>query len=371
MINETQWFLIDRIDAIESPGLIFYEERIRENINRLLGMINQPRRLRPHVKTHKSADVTKLLLQAGIHKFKCATIAEAEMLGVCGAPDVLLAYQPVGPNISRYIALQHQFPNTRFSCLVDQEQTAIDLAAAGKKKGYMIRVYLDVNVGMNRTGVLPEEVIDLYGNLNGRKGLELMGLHAYDGHIHESDLSLRQSLTANIIVRLKALQNQIETIFKQQAIIIAGGTPTFPIFSEQTDFECSPGTFILWDHGYQQAFKEQEFLTAALVVSRVISLPSEGLICTDLGHKAVSAENPLDKRVRFINAPDLQPKSQSEEHLVLAFTSPHQYKVGDVLYGLPFHICPTVALYEHATCIAHGQPKAVWPINSRKRKISI
>ena len=68
-------------------------------------MIDNVNRLRPHVKTYKNKEVTLMLLNAGISKFKCATIAEAEMLALCKAPDVLLAYQPVGPKLDRFVKL--------------------------------------------------------------------------------------------------------------------------------------------------------------------------------------------------------------------------------------------------------------------------
>ena len=103
----------------------------------------------------------------------------------------------------------------------------------------------------------------------------------------------------------------------------------------------------------------------------MVSKPEADLICTDSGHKAVAAENILSKRLEFLNAPELVPVSHSEEHLVLKTTKDHQYKIGDLLYGLPFHICPTVALHEYATCVASNEPNQYWQITSRKRKITI
>ena len=61
---------------------------------------------------------------------KGATIAEAEMLAMAGAPDVLLAYQPVGPKIRRLRALTRKYPKTTFSCLVDDATAAASIAEA-------------------------------------------------------------------------------------------------------------------------------------------------------------------------------------------------------------------------------------------------
>ncbi|MGN7988858.1 D-TA family PLP-dependent enzyme [Pedobacter sp. 22226] len=368
---EKQWYLLDDPASVESPGLVFYTDRIKANIKQLISMIDDQNRLRPHVKTHKSAGVCKLMIDAGVAKFKCATIAEAEMLGRCGAADVLLAYQPVGPNIARFTALQKAYPLTQFSCLVDDEKIALELTSVSQSNGLTAEVFIDVNAGMDRTGILPEKVLDLYIKLDQVKGLSVKGLHAYDGHIHESDFGIRTEKAKLIIEVLNGLASAIQKQSEYQPVIVAGGTPTFTIYNTESTFDCSPGTFALWDKGYQDAFEEQQFSTAALVISRIVSLPESNLICCDLGHKAVAAEKPLDKRVVFLNAPELIPVSQSEEHLVLNAGENHQYQIGDVLYGLPYHICPTVALYENALAVSTENTNQIWDITSRKRKITI
>src|SRR5690242_12619441 len=93
------WYLIENINELDSPALVVYPQRVKENIATLKSMVDDVQRLRPHIKTNKTKEATQLMLEAGITKFKCATIAEAEMLGLSGAPDVLLAYQPVGPKL--------------------------------------------------------------------------------------------------------------------------------------------------------------------------------------------------------------------------------------------------------------------------------
>ena len=107
------------------------------------------------------------------------------------------------------------------------------------------------------------------------------------------------------------------------------------------------------------------------MVSRVISLPDETKLCLDVGHKSVSAENELTKRIYFLNAPELSMRGQSEEHLVVDAGKGHHYKVGDVLYGLPYHVCPTVALYERAITIEDHKISGEWRNIARDRKINI
>ena len=94
------------------------------------------------------------------------------------------------------------------------------------------------------------------------------------------------------------------------------------------------------------------------------------MICIDLGHKSIAAENPLEKRVHFLNGPDLQPVSQSEEHMVLK-TNTHHFEVGDVLVGVPYHICPTCALYDTAVVVRDQHAVERWKIPSRNRAITV
>ena len=106
------WYTISNIAELDTPALVVYPDRVRENIRRAIDMVGDAARLRPHVKTHKSPQVTRMMLEAGILQFKCATIAEAEMLALEGAPDVLLAYQPIGPKVERLVALIQKFPKS-------------------------------------------------------------------------------------------------------------------------------------------------------------------------------------------------------------------------------------------------------------------
>lgn len=370
--EKPDWYVINRVNELDSPALVFYPDRIAANIERLRNSIDLVSRLRPHVKTHKSADVTSLMINAGITKFKCATIAEAEMLAACAAPDVLLAYQLAGPKIDRYLTLVKTFPSTKFSCLVDNEDTLNMLSEAAVAAGTEIRVFLDLNLGMNRTGILPAEpAAELYRKMSMAKAIRVLGLHGYDGHIHSSVLAERRKSWQPVWDSIRNLKDKILASELTVPVIVAGGTPTYPFYAEQADVECSPGTFILWDNGYRDTCPEQKYQIAAVLIARVISLPDETKVSIDLGHKAVAAENELTKRVRFLNAPDAKIIGQSEEHLVLEMAKGHGFKIGDVLYGVPIHICPTVALYDSVTTIRDHKIDGAWNIISRKRKINI
>jgi D-threonine aldolase len=368
---EKNWYLIENIDELDSPALVIYPERVTKNIHTLKGMIDDPQRLRPHVKTHKTKEATELMLAAGINKFKCATIAEAEMLAMCGAPDVLLAYQPIGPKLKRFVQLTEQYPNTQFACLIDNITSAQAIAHAFAAAGATITVYIDLNVGQNRTGITPgEKAKGLYTWCAQASGLSIAGLHAYDGHTRGT-FEERKAASDEAFAQAEKLQVSLRSVGFANIKMIAGGSPSFPIHAKRKEVECSPGTFVFWDKSYLDQCPEQPFENAALVVTRVISLPDPTHICVDLGHKSVAAENEIGKRVFFPDAPDLKPVSQSEEHLVLYAGEGHAFQPGDVLYGIPYHVCPTVALYERAYLVERGKLSGEWKIVARDRRISL
>ena len=369
MSNE--WYKINNVDGLDTPAVVIYIDRVKKNIQTLIQSIDDVGRLRPHIKTHKSPEVTSLMLEAGVKKFKCATIAEAEMLAMVAAPDVLLAYQPVGPKAKRLLNLVQKYPGTKFSCLIDNHQTAAELSEIFVKGGSNITVYIDLNVGMNRTGILPESAFDLYTSCESLKGIQIVGLHAYDGHIRDVDFDLRSKRCDEAFTRIVRLQQEVFSKKGRKLIIIAGGSPTFSIHCKRKEIECSPGTFVYWDKGYERLLSEQRFMPAALLVTRVISKPAPDIICIDLGHKSIASENSLTDRISFLNASNLKPIGHSEEHMVLRVDDEHDFKVGDVLYGIPYHVCPTVALHDQSAVVENNTLVKYWETLSRNRRITV
>jgi D-threonine aldolase len=365
-----EWYEIENVNELDTPALVVFPDRVKENLRILKEFVPDVNRLRPHVKTNKCAEVCRMMMEAGIFKFKCATIAEAEMLAMINARDVLLAYQPVGPKVTRLLSLVEKFPATRFSCLIDHFESAKAISGEALRYNQTIDVYIDLNVGMNRTGIAPADAEELFSQCRALKGIRMAGLHAYDGHLRDSDLAIRKAKCDEGFLPVMELRKKISGLYGEALTVVAGGTPTFPIHATRAGIECSPGTFIFWDKGYQQLLPEQPFVFAALVVARIISKPANEIISTDLGHKAIASENPLTQRVHFLNAPGLHPIGHSEEHLVLT-TSHLQLPVGAVLYGVPYHICPTVALHETMTVVNNHRAEGEWKVVSRKRKISV
>ncbi len=335
-------------------------------------MVGDVGRLRPHIKTNKSPGAVCMMIEAGITKFKCATIAEAEMLAMLRAKDVLLAYQPTGPKLKRFIELVHHYPMTAFSCLTDNMAIAKEQVKAFENAGIQVPVYIDINVGMNRTGIAPgAAVIELMKSLSQQSSVKRIGLHVYDGHIRNPDFAKKEKEVNECYSAVEELLKEIEKEGLPAPEIVVGGSPAFSVHCKRENVECSPGTFIYWDKGYSDLCPEQDFLPAIVLMTRVISLPADGLITTDLGHKSVSAENEIGRRVCMLDDENLKAVSQSEEHLVLKNEGDKSYSVGDILYGLPFHVCPTVALYERVITVENGDTTGEWMNIARDRKIRV
>ncbi len=370
-IAVTPWYEIDNVQEIASPALLIYPDRVEENLRRMIAMAGDVSRLRPHVKTHKLPQIVELKLRAGIDKFKASTIAEAEMTAAAGGRDVMIGYQCVGPAAKRLARLIKAFPETRFSALVDNPATLKELATEALAAGVEITLFVDLNVGMDRTGIEPgPAAIELYQTLAATPGLIAGGLHAYDGHLHDPD---REQMSA----AAEAVRERVETLMaslRQAGLIvpklIAGGTPSSPLWAASSEAEVGAGTTVLWDFGQPTVSPDHDFLNAAVLLARVISRPTHDRLCLDLGHKAVAAEMP-QPRVRWFTLEDAEPVLQNEEHLVLKTDRAGDYPVGTVIYGIPRHICPTVALQSEVVCVRDRVACETWPVVARARRITI
>lgn len=363
------WINLRGLEMVPSPRLLVNPDAIRSNVQRMLRIAGSPERLRPHVKTHKMPAVMELQIAAGIRKCKVATLAEAEMAAAAGTQDILWAYPPVGPNIAALKTLAGRFPQASFAAAVDAPEAVAGLAAVFSDSSEPLRVFIDVDCGMHRTGVpFGEPLLRLRDAIEKEAGLALDGLHLYDGHLHDPSLTKRQAQTREIISQLK--EQLAHDGWRRDLTVVAGGSPTFAIWASETEWECSPGTPLLWDIGYGRAYPDLDFEIAAALLTRVISRPAPDRLCFDLGHKAVAAESPLELRLWFPSFPDAEIISQSEEHLVIQTDRARDAAIGDPFCVLPKHICPTVALHDHAYLVEKGVVSGGrWEITARRREL--
>ena len=325
--------------------------------------------LRPHIKTHKMSEIIKMQIDNGINKFKCATITEAELLAKSGAKDILLAIQPTGKNISRFISLIEIYPESIFSTIVDNEYSLNEINNRAKEKKISVSIWLDINNGMNRTGVEPNnEACSIFQKIASASNLNAKGLHVYDGHIRESDYSKRKQVCDNAFSHVLDLKKNIEKKGILIDKIVAGGTPTFPIHAKRENVEVSPGTSLLWDDRYGTAFEDLKFIHSAVLIGSIISKPSKDLLCINLGHKSVASEMDFP-RLSFLNLKNTEQIGHSEEHLVVKCNESDKYPVGMICYSIPSHICPTVPKFSKVLTVDEGEVIGEWKVSARDNMI--
>ena len=367
------WFHVEGEEALPSPSLLLFTDRIESNLALMLQMAGGPERLRPHVKTHKLAPLVQRQVELGITRFKCSTIAEVEMCAAAGAKDVLLAMPCAGEaNAGRLAALASYFPGVAVSAIADCQETVRFLAAAAEQRKVTLGVFIDIDCGMGRTGIHPgEEALVLAKSIQDTPGLQFVGVHAYDGHIHDACLADREARCMSAFEGVEALVAELQQSGLHVKEFLCGGSPTFGIHARYGDRTLSPGTTVIWDFGYSDKYSSDLcFLPAVVLLTRVISRPSDSQITVDLGYKSVAAENP-HPRVRFEELEgDVPVVMQSEEHLVLDVGQSERFRIGQVLHGVPRHVCPTVALHGEAVVVRDGRVAEVWPITARNRRIT-
>ncbi len=334
-----------------SPALVVVLDHVRENVRRMLAYTGGTERWRPHVKTTKIPAVWRVLADAGLRRFKCATTREArlllDVLDDYGGGDLLVAYPLVGPALDAVGVLAREHPASRVSVLCETPSIARDVPAE-------VSIFVDVNPGMHRTGIPAGDRAAILA-VASVSGARFRGIHFYDGHLHDADLDARRrSILAGYDVLLDIARELREAGHDTQEIITSG-TPAFrhaladPRLSKSDDFvhRVSPGTVVFHDLRTERENPDVELVPAAFVLARVVSHPADDIVTCDAGSKSIAAEAG-DPCAFAIGYPGLEAMTPSEEHLPLRVTSGTAPERGAVLALVPMHICPTVNLAEKA-----------------------
>jgi D-serine deaminase-like pyridoxal phosphate-dependent protein len=376
MLNEFAWdprYRVSSLEDVLTPALVVYPEIIASNIARTLHLLGEdPNRWRVHIKTAKLDYTSRMLLGRGIRNFKCATTLELLVACRSGAADVLFAYPAVGANARRVREIADAFPDVRISVLAENEEQV------GQWRGSPVGVFLDINPGMNRTGIEQshrDEVLKLVHTV-ADAGLEFRGLHYYDGQYGGLEERQRTVAAHAGYDRLLEVVSEIERTGGNVPEVITAGTPTLPCSLAYESFRgkgfvhrVSPGTVVYNDAtDLVQLPGEYGLRPAVLVLTRVVSRPRAGVVTCDAGHKAVSADAGVPTCV-VVGHPELTPLSPSEEHLPMGVAGGGAGpQVGETLYLLPRHVCPTVNNFDCALLVRDGQIESVEKVTARGRE---
>jgi D-serine deaminase-like pyridoxal phosphate-dependent protein len=369
-------YRIADLEEVRTPALAIYPEIVDSNIAvtlRLLG--GDANRWRPHVKTAKLAFSMHRLVERGIANFKCSTSLELITACEAGARDVLLAYPVVGANARRVREISERFGSVRISTLVESERQLKVWA------GSSVGIFIDVNPGMDRTGIEQDrvgEIVRLALAIEAA-GLIFRGVHYYDGHLSNLALPERESLAHRGYDQLMDIVAALSAERVKVAEVITAGTPALPCTLSYSRFNdgpfihrASPGTVVYGDcSSLAQLPTDYGYRPAAVVVSTVVSHPAGRLLTCDAGHKSVSADAGAPT-CAVIGRPDLLPLNPSEEHLPIEVAAGSAMPaVGEALYLVPRHVCPTVNNFDHALLVSGGRIIRVELVTARGREVPV
>jgi D-serine deaminase-like pyridoxal phosphate-dependent protein len=359
-----------------TPALAIYPEIVDANIQTTLRLLGgDPGRWQPHVKTAKLLSTMRQFCSHGVKRFKCATTLEMMTACQAGAEEVLLSYPSYGARTRRVREIALQFPKTAITATVENE------SEVAQWNGSTVGLYIDINPGMNRTGIQQsrvEEIVHLASVICKSKN-RFAGLHYYDGHNRQPDLEERKSAAYLGYQQLLKTMDALRAENLPVEVLVTSGTPAFPCAISFPGFShasfahrISPGTIVYGDLATQaQLPLEWGYKMAAVVIASVISHPAPGLITCDAGHKAVSSDAGVPNCL-VLGHPELEPQRPSEEHLPMRVAEGARVPdIGEVLYLVPRHVCTTVNNFDEALLVRNGHIVEVAKVSARGRESAL
>lgn len=370
MIEHEPYIVADP-DAIETPAMLLFEAQLDGNIQALAELVGGAQNLMVHVKTHKSEAVARKQVDAGVAGFKCATLKELDMALSAGATVAILAYPLVQQlKIDRFAQITDAYPQAQVLATVSDTPHIGALSATTAGRETPLRVMLDIDVGMHRTGASLRRAEQVYAALHAAPGLEAAGLHVYDGHEHFHDPAARNAAAQKHVDDLRALKGRLEAAGMPVPRIVAGGSFSFATYARAEGFHGSPGTVAYWDINGTTRMPDWPFRWAAMVLTQVVDRhPDQQTITTDLGYKAIAGDPPLAARARLLGHMDASLILQNEEHGVFLWSGDDLPEIGDYLLAIPGHVCPTTIRFPGSFVVdAEGTVVDFYPHTARDRQ---
>jgi len=347
-----------KIEELPTPALVADLDAIEANINLLSDYFDKRRcRLRPHFKSHKCVTLAGKQLAAGnTAGITCAKVSEAEQLVAGGIQNVLIANQVIGSDKARRLARLNR--QARVCAAVDSMLGVEQLDLAACQAGVKIGVLVEVDIGMNRGGVLPGEPVLKLAELIARTpGLTFEGLQSYEGHlITLDDFEQRRELVTEAFIPV--LETREKLLKKGFPIIVSsGGTGTYDITGNLEGIdELQCGSYVLMDTAYKKI--RPEFNFARFILSTVISKRNQ-TATADVGIKGMGVEGGTPE---IIGAAQTRVLYVAEEHTVIENIDA---AVGEKICLIPPHGCTTNNLYANMWITRNGIIEDIWQIEGR------
>lgn len=356
--------------AIATPALLIDLDAFERNLARMAAHARAAGlHLRPHAKTHKSVAIAKAQRAAGAIGVCVAKLGEAEALSAGGITDILITAPVVTPRgLARLAALAARTPG--LIAVLDDAQTAQAMSAALRRAGGRLDVLVDVNIGLGRTGLLPEAAGNLARALVDDPALRLRGLQAYAGHLmHLADRAERREKSLAALAPVGRLAGALRAEGLAIDIVSGGGTGTFDIDPEAGVFtELQAGSYVFMDREYRDVWPggPPPFATALYVQTTVISANVAGLATTDAGLKAFAAD--AGAPVIAAGAPEgAKYFLFGDEQGGVLLPPGAELARGEVLRCVVPHCDPTVNLYDRYHLVRGDRLEGFWVVDARGR----
>ena len=358
--------------TIPTPAIVIDAAIVERNLARMAAYTREHGlKLRPHTKTHKSAMLAGLQLDAGASGLTVAKAGEAQVMSrVRPDVDLLMAYPAVDARRCALLAELAMHGST-IRVAVDSTVAAGALADSARRCETTIGILVDLDVGLHRTGVQsPKAALELAQHIAGQRGLRLDGIMIYPGHIWaEPD---------DQVLALRAIDAVVcETIALWQkngfaAPIISGGsTPTAFQSHHITHLtEIRPGTYIFNDMNCVSGGYCSLDDCAARIICTVVSDAVPGQVVIDAGSKTLTSDRRHDSPEagfgHMVEFPDAKIARLTEEHgQVDVRNCDRPPKLGQRVTIIPNHICPCINLQNHVYWHEPDQQPRPLPVDAR------
>jgi D-serine deaminase-like pyridoxal phosphate-dependent protein len=354
----------DPVDQILTPALVLDRAVFERNLLRLMQACEGVR-VRPHAKSHKCPEIAKRQMALGAVGICCQKLSEAMVFAQAGIDDILLTNQVVGK--SKLAALATLAQSIRLGVLVDDMAQVHALAHAMAHQAQAVDVYIEVEVGGQRCGVLPVDVAGLAQAIDTSPQLRFAGLHCYHGGAqHYREANARQAA----IHHASEVARQCVALLAQAGIetpcVTGAGTGTLWYERDSGVYtELQPGSYALMDRDYADnaaTDSDIRFEHALFVYSTVMSVSHAGFVVVDAGLKSLSVDSGMPS---VDGASGLTYVRASDEHGVIATEAAHRPELGKTIRLIPGHCDPTVNLYDELVVVDEGRVVDIWPITAR------
>ena len=353
---------------IETPYMVVDLDQTIRNIRKMQEIANKNKKaLRPHVKTHKMPYLARIQIEEGAIGIAVQKLAEAEVMCAGGVNDILISNEVVDKRKCDRIA-KLASEGCKISVAVDSLIGAKCLSESASHYGVTIPVLIDVNVGMNRCGVDPENVISFYRQLKEFPNIKVIGLMAYDGHVLNPNPSKRKQMVEAEYKAIEGIFKELKKLDENIHVLSVGGTPTAEFWAQFDEVtELQPGTYVFCDVHYSELGLCTLDEISMGVVAQVISMKEGERIVLDAGYKAISLDQGVYPIALNENGIVGNVIGMYEEHTVI---KPVQkgITIGDKVLLLPYHACTTTDMWDYAWFFEGNKPPMRIPILARGKR---